>query len=74
MAVTDKQGLPVKSGQQVTLELRSRESTPASDGINRATLAVAADQNALEFAGNAPFGSMAAAVARWPIKRTRTFL
>ena len=74
VAVTDQQRLPIEPGQQVTLELRSRESTPASNGIDRATLAIAPDQNTIEFAGNAPFGSMAAAVARWPIERAGTFL
>ena len=74
MAVTDQQGLPVETGQQVTLELRSSERAAASDGIDCAPLAVARDQDAIELAGNATFGSMAAAMARWPIEGTRTFL
>ena len=74
MAVTDKQRLPVEPGQQVTLELRSRERTAPSDGIDRAPLAVARDQDAVQFTGNAPLGSAAAAAARWPIELARTFL
>ena len=74
MAVTDQQGLPVEPGQQVTFELRSSERAATSDGIDCAPLAVARDQDAIEFTGNATFGSMAAAMARWPIEGTRTFL
>ena len=69
MAVTDQQRLGIEPGQQVTLELRSRECTAASDGVDRAPLAVTCDQNTVQFAGNAGFDRTTAAVARWPIER-----
>jgi hypothetical protein len=50
MAVTDQQRLPIQPGQQVTVELRSRERTAAGDGIDRTPLAVARDQDAVQFA------------------------
>jgi hypothetical protein len=54
--------------------LRSRERSAASDGIDRAPLAIARDQDAVQFTGNAPFGSAPAAAARRAIERARTFL
>jgi len=64
VAVTNQQGLSIEPGQQVTVELRSSERSSASDGIDRAPLAIARDQDAVQFSGNAPFGSVAAVAAR----------
>jgi len=62
--VTEQQRLSIQSGQQVTVELRGRERNPTGDGINGAPVAVARNQDAVQFAGNAPFGSATASAVR----------
>ena len=48
MAVTEQQGLRIEPGHQVAVELRSGECAAARDGIDRALLAVARDQDAVQ--------------------------
>ena len=50
MAIADQQRLRIEPGQQIALELGSGQCAAAGDGIDRAPLAVARDQDAVQVA------------------------
>ena len=50
VGVADQQHLPVEPGQQVALQLRSRQGATADHGIEGLAIPVARDQDAVELA------------------------